>query len=294
LNKSIAISVVIPTFNRASLLPRALDSVLAQTFMPTEIIVVDDGSTDTTRQLMKDRYPGIDYLYLANKGVSHARNAGVARSNCRWLAFLDSDDQWLPDKLERQWHALQAEPHYRLCHTDEIWIRNGKRVNPMNKHAKQGGYIFEKCLPLCVISPSSVVLCRQLFERLGGFDETLPACEDYDLWLRICASRPVLYLDEPLLRKYGGHPDQLSRQHWGMDRFRVHALEKLLKSGVLSSVQYSAARRILLQKCEILTGGAMKRGKSERANYFRKLAATYRVNQPDPLQVAREADHAQY
>ena len=269
------ISVIIPSFNRAHTLGRSLNSVLGQTLTPDEIILVDDGSSDQTARLVSEHYPQVTYLYQENQGVSTARNAGVAQCQAEWLAFLDSDDEWLPEKLELQIAALAMQDDYRLCHTEEIWIRNGKRVNPMNKHTKAGGFIFEKCLPLCAISPSSVVIKRSLFEQAGGFDETLPACEDYDLWLRICAVEPVLYLEQPLLRKYGGHADQLSQKHWGMDRFRVAALEKILQSGSLDERQAVAATNTLMNKCEILANGAMKRGKRERAEYYAGKFAEY-------------------
>ncbi|MBT8148199.1 MAG: glycosyltransferase, partial [Gammaproteobacteria bacterium] len=219
----------------------------------------------------------------ANQGVSKARNYGVARSSGDWLAFLDSDDEWLPDKLQRQMTALQQQPDYQLCHTEEIWIRNGRRVNPMTKHAKAGGHIFENCLPLCAISPSSVIIKRDLFEQVGGFDEQLPACEDYDLWLRICARNPVIFLEQPLIRKYGGHADQLSRKYWGMDRFRISALEKILQSGLLDDQQLAAATDILIQKCEILANGAAKRGNRERAAYYTTKLASYRIASSEQL-----------
>ncbi|MDE2825547.1 MAG: glycosyltransferase family 2 protein, partial [Gemmatimonadota bacterium] len=216
------VSVVIPTYNRADRLPSAIRSVLEQTAPPAEIIVVDDGSTDGTPALVRT-FPGVRYLRQENQGVSAARNHGIGAAKHDWIALLDSDDEWLPGKLERQWGALERDPRYRFCHTDEIWIRKGRRVNPMKKHAKYGGHIFHHCLPLCVISPSSALIHRDLFERFGMFDPELPVCEDYDLWLRICAREPVLYVDEPLLLKYGGHEDQLSRAYWGMDRFRIRA-----------------------------------------------------------------------
>lgn len=256
------ISVIIPTWNRAHTLARALDSVRQQTRPAAEILVIDDGSTDNTAALMAE-YPDVVYLRQPNAGVSHARNTGIAAARNDWLALLDSDDEWHPQKLERQVRALQPQPDYRLCHTDEIWVRNGKRVNPMNKHAKRGGWIFQHCLPLCAISPSSVLLHRGLFDDTGPFDETLPACEDYDLWLRITAKYPVLYLDEPLITKYGGHADQLSRQHWGMDRFRIDALEKIIHHGELNPANRRAALEMLDQKLNILLAGARKRGNHE-------------------------------
>lgn len=235
----------------------------AQTVIPDEVIVVDDGSTDDTRRLVSERFADVRYIFQANRGVSSARNAGLRAATSQWIAFLDSDDRWHPSKLERQLAALGSRRDSRICHTDEIWIRNGRRVNPMKKHAKHGGDIFRHCLPRCVISPSSVVLHRGVFRHIGHFDESLPACEDYDLWLRICAVYPVLYLDEPLVIKYGGHDDQLSRRHWGMDRFRIHALEKILRSGTLSAADSCAAQAMLREKLTILIQGAKKRNNRE-------------------------------
>ncbi|MEW8374991.1 MAG: glycosyltransferase family A protein [Candidatus Thiodiazotropha sp.] len=270
-----SVSVVIPTHNRAHTLPRALDSVLTQSCQPLEIIVVDDGSEDETAQLMEERYGCCDYLRQANRGVSSARNLGIEKARGEWIALLDSDDRWLPNKLQLQLEALTGAPGYRLCHTDELWIRKGVRVNQMLKHAKSGGRIFQRCLPLCVISPSSVILHHTLFEEFGLFDTELPACEDYDLWLRICAREEVLFIDQPLIEKYGGHDDQLSRRHWGMDRFRVHALIKLLDTQQLANDDRVAAVATLSEKSAILAQGAEKRGQPERAAYYREIQRRY-------------------
>lgn len=252
------ISVIIPSWNRAEQLAAALDSVYAQTLAPHEVIVVDDGSTDTTRQRVTGHYPQVRYIYQHNKGVSSARNTGISAASGDWIALLDSDDRWQPGKLEHQQQALAANPGYRLCHSDETWIRNGKRVNPMKKHAKVGGHIYLQCLPLCVISPSAVMIHRELFEAVGLFDETLPACEDYDLWLRICAVYPVLYVDQPLVIKVGGHEDQLSRRYWGMDRFRIQALEKMLAAGCLGDQDHAVTLKTLHEKIAIMLQGAVK------------------------------------
>jgi len=269
------ISVIVPTFNRAHTLPRTLDSILCQSLPATEVIVVDDGSQDDTEDLVRRRYPQVRYLRQSNTGVSSARNRGINAANGDWIAFLDSDDAWLPDKLAAQRAALSEYPNRRLCHTQEIWIRHGRRVNQMDKHAKSGGYIFRACLPRCVISPSAALLHRSLFDELGIFDEDLPACEDYDLWLRICATEPVAFVPEPRIRKDGGHSDQLSRKHWGMDRFRVRALEKIIDSGRLDAGDRAAACAILVRKAGILAAGARKRGHVERAAYYESKQAEY-------------------
>jgi glycosyltransferase involved in cell wall biosynthesis len=269
------ISVIVPTYNRAQTLPRALDSVLSQTHPADEIIVVDDGSQDDTGGLIRQRYPQVRYFHQRNGGVSRARNLGIAEARGDWIALLDSDDAWLPGKLAAQRDALRAAPGLRLCHTQEIWFRHGARVNQMRKHLKSGGFIFRACLPRCVISPSSALLHRSLFDEAGTFDENLPACEDYDMWLRICASEAVVFESDPQILKYGGHSDQLSRKHWGMDRFRVRALEKIIHSDRLDAVDRRAACQTLVEKAVILANGARKRGNRERARYFASKAASF-------------------
>ena len=269
------VSVVIPTFNRGHTLNRAIDSVLGQTLLPSEIIVIDDGSTDGTEELISKEYSSVSYIKTDNRGVSAARNLGMKAAKSDWFAFLDSDDQWLPHKLEKQFECMSCSGDFRLVHCDELWIRKGKRVNPKAKHQKQGGYIFEQCLSMCAISPSASLVHRTLFDELGCFDETLQACEDYDLWLRICAVYPVLYVDEPLLIKFGGHEDQLSQKFWGMDRFRVEALRKILRTQNLTESQRLKASSKLIEKCSVLIGGAKKRGNVQMVRKYQNLIDKY-------------------
>ncbi len=258
------VSVILPFYNRRHTLKRALDSVVQQSLPPCEIIAVDDASEDGGAEFIAANYPEVKLFRLPeNKGVSAARNLGIAKARGDWLAFLDSDDEWLPDKLLYQTDAVSRMPEFKLVHTDEIWIRNNVRVNAMNKHQKMGGYIFERCLPRCVISPSSVMIHRDIFDEVGGFDESLPACEDYDLWLRICLRHSVCYVNRPLLKKFGGHRDQLSRKYWGMDRFRIRALDKLLQDSLLTGSLREAAVNMLLKKAKIMLQGAEKRSNME-------------------------------
>jgi len=282
----VSVSLIIPTRDRRALLRRALASVRAQTVPPDEIIVVDDGSRDGTAQMLRRDFPGVTVVRQENAGVSAARNRGIERAAGDWIALLDSDDEWLPQKLERQLAAVDADPEAVLCHTDEVWIRRGVRVNPRDKHAKRHGRIFEHCLPLCCISPSSVLLRRTLLDEVGLFDETLPACEDYDLWLRVAARHPVLLVDEPLVIKHGGHDDQLSRTIWGLDRFRVRALQKILADDTLSTAQRAAARRVLEHKAEIVAAGAAKRGRHTLAARYRAaLRPGATPIRPDPAPI---------
>lgn len=265
------VSVIIPSYNRANFLSRAIDSVLQQTYLPLEIIVIDDGSADNTSKILTSYGSRITHFSQTNQGVSCARNAGIKLASGKWLAFLDSDDAWKKNKLQTQIEAIQKQPEYRICHTEEIWYRNNKRVNPKNKHKKYGGKIFERCLALCLISPSSVLLQRSLIDEIGLFDETLPACEDYDLWLRITAFYPVLFLEQPLLIKYGGHQDQLSQKYWGMDRFRVIALQKILANDRLADNYRQATIKMLTQKLKILAHGAEKHGRLALAEHYTQI-----------------------
>ncbi len=260
------ITVIIPVYNRAQLLKRAVESVFAQTCPPERLIVVDDGSVDDPEDSLRD-FTGDDRLRIIsqeNQGVSAARNKGIAVSETDWLAFLDSDDWWLPDKLDKQisWHNVN--PDYLISQTDEIWIRNGRQVHPRKYHQKRQGDIFGVSLERCLISPSAVLINRHLIDEVGLFDPTLPVCEDYDLWLRITARYPVGLVPEKLIVKTGGHDDQLSRKYWGMDRFRVTAIKKLLDSGVLTDTQREAAVDIMNKKAAIFRNGAEKRREEKR------------------------------
>jgi glycosyltransferase involved in cell wall biosynthesis len=252
------ISAIIPSYNRLESLKRAINSVLNQDCAVDELIVVDDGSTDNTATYIQQNLPQIKLIQQTNQGVSAARNAGIKRASCDWIALLDSDDSWHYNKISTIKEHHVKQPDIELIHSDEIWIRNHVRVNAMDKHQKTGGHVFLRCLPLCVISPSAVVLKRSLIESVGYFDESLPACEDYDLWLKICCHHSVHYIDLPLITKYGGHEDQLSTQHWGMDRFRIRALSRLIQRDQLSDTYRLAANEMLQKKLKVLLNGAKK------------------------------------
>ena len=259
------ISVVIPTYNRRQTIGRSIDSILNLTLFPSEIIVVDDGSTDGTSDYIQSNFPSIRLLQQSNKGVSSARNMGIRSSNSDWVALLDSDDEWFPKKLEKQVMALSQNLDIKFCHTEEIWIRNGVRVNQMKKHQKYGGHIFNKCLDMCRISPSSVLFHRSILDDVGYFDKNQKVCEDYDLWLRITAKYLVLYIDESLIKKYGGHEDQLSKVKDGIESHRIKVLEKLIMQK-FTSVKKNAMLKMLIEKLTIFSIGAQKRGKIKAYN----------------------------
>lgn len=265
------ISVVIPTFNRMETLPRAVESVLNQTYQNLELIIVNDGSSDETSNYLDSiKDPRVRHISTANQGVSMARNVGIGLAKGEWIAFLDSDDEWEKAKLAEQ---LKLSTEYKIIHSDEIWIRNGLRVNQMKKHAKSGGWIFQKCLPLCCISPSAVMIHQDVFQAVGLFDPAMTVCEDYDLWLRIAKSYEIGFVAKPLIKKYGGHADQLSRKYKAMDHYRVKAILKVLKD--LSGENLDTAKNTLAVKCQILLTGYEKHGHEKLASEIREIQRSF-------------------
>ena len=269
LDNSFSISVVIPTFNRLNYLERAIKSVLNQTIDVNEIIIVDDGSNDGTSEFINSNYPDLKYIFQPNRGVSAARNVGIAAAQSNWIAFLDSDDEWITNKLKEQVTQLESDPEINFCHSNEVWIRNGSEVKQKISHKKFGGLIFDKCLDKCRISPSTVICKKSLLIKFKGFDEELSICEDYDLWLRIASKNPVLYIDKPLIIKYAGHKDQLSKNSEGIEAYHIKSLEKLIKQD-FTPEQRSAIRNMLMKKLKIYANGAKKRGKVKTYNQFKK------------------------
>lgn len=264
------VTVVIPTHDRRAFAREAVASVLAQRDAAIELVVVDDGSTDGTAAALRGEFgSALTVLETENRGVSAARNLGVAHGRGRLVAFLDSDDLWLEGKLAEQ-IACFDDPNVAICQTQEIWMRHGRRVNPGRQHRKPSGRILLPSLRRCLVSPSAVMLRRELFERCGGFDESLPSCEDYDLWLRIAVDTPIHLIDRELVVRRAGHPDQLSQRFWGMDRFRVASLTRLLADSRLGVAERREIEEVLAQKCSILAAGAARRGRHAEAERYRQ------------------------
>jgi glycosyltransferase involved in cell wall biosynthesis len=277
------ISAIIPTYNRLLHLERAIGSVLAQRRACGELIVVDDGSTDETPALVErlaaDSNVAVRLLRQENRGAAAARNLGIRSARGNLLAFLDSDDWWLPNKLALQAAVMAARPDVLISHTREIWFRRGQRVNQKKKHDPPHGDIFAASLGMCVVGMSTVMARRELFDRYGLFDEELPCCEDYDLWLRVGCREPFVLVPEALTGKEGGRPDQLSAVHrLGMDIFRIRSLHKLLAAGVLDPGQRCGAAAELARKCRIYGHGCIKHGRPEEGNRYLALAAQYHTS----------------
>ena len=254
------VTVIIPSYNRIEYLPRCINSIYNQTYAVKEIILVDNNSKDGTKGFIKEKYSKVRVINEKKRGVSFARNLGIIKSTNNWIAFIDSDDEWLRNKIEKQISLIKKSNNkIKLVHTDEIWIKNGKILNQKKKHTKYGGYIFKNCLDICKISPSSVLINKYIFKKYGLFDTKLKVCEDYDLWLRLTSRIKVGYVDEVLLKKYGGHKDQLSRKYWGLDRYRIKSLEKIILNYRVKRELKNMALKTLLNKINIIIKGSINR-----------------------------------
>jgi glycosyltransferase involved in cell wall biosynthesis len=230
---------------------------LNQTYKALEVLVVDDGSTDDTERVLSKYKDQIQVFKIKNSGVSAARNHAIKLASGDWVALLDSDDEWLPERLQAQVDLSKLFPNLKLIHGEEIWIRKGKRVNQKKIHKKEGGYIYQNCLPLCCISPSASLIKKEVFEELGYFDEEFPVCEDYDLWLKITAKYEVGFVTEPIINKYGGHEDQLSQKYFAMDLYRVRAMVRMLDTPLQKDDREATLDQII-RKSEILILGYKK------------------------------------
>ena len=269
------VSVIIPTYNRAQRLGKAIDSVLAQSHQDFELIVVDDGSEDNTDELIGNYNSDIVYIRQENSGAAAARNRGIEKARYNLLAFLDSDDWFAENKLKTQIEAMNRNPSCLISHTNEIWYRNGQILNQKLKHRKSSGDIFAQSLELCAVGMSTIMIHKEIFDRYGFFDEGYPCCEDYEFWLRISAEEKFLLVEEPLTSKDGGRDDQLSVIYrTGMDKFRIKAIMKTLASGRLTEEQSGIARRELERKCRIYGTGCIKHGRAEEGRYFLNLPET--------------------
>jgi len=269
-------SVIIPTYNRQKFLRKAVATVLSQTVEDWELIIVDDGSTDATAAMVSGYEDArIRFVVQENRGPAAARNHGLRLATAPWVAFLDSDDWWLPEKLQRAREFMERYPEVEVFHTDEVWFRRGKFLAQKKWHQKPDGRVYRQVLPLCCISISTAVVRRSVFEAVGVFDEGFEACEDYDLWLRITSRYGVKLIPEALTEKDGGRPDELSVRIWGLDRFRIRALVKMLETGELNPEDQSATIAELVKKCRVFAQGARRRGRIQEAQDYERLAERY-------------------
>ncbi len=270
------ISVIIPTYNRVEFVQKAVESVLNQTHKDFELIIVDDGSEDNTKEIISSFHDErIKYYYQFNRGPGPARNEGIKKSSGKYLAFLDSDDVWVSEKLETQLNEMKKHAEYFLSHTEELWYKGVRQIKPLKMHRKRHGDIFEWSLKLCSVSMSTVMIKGELIDRIGYFDKNLEVCEDYDYWLRVTSQYPVLLINEPFTIKQGGHYDQQSQKYFGLDKFRIYAIEKIIKSNTLNEEQSILAFNELKKKCRIYGQGCLKYNRKKEGEYYLKLPEKY-------------------
>lgn len=266
------IDVIIPTYNRAPVILNAIESVLNQSYQDLTLYIIDDGSTDDTQRVLQKlkNHPKIRLIKQDNLGVSGARNTGIKSSHSDWIALLDSDDTWLPEKLQTQVEYLKIHKNYRFVHSEELWIRNGIRVNPKIKHQKSSENLFIRSLDFCLISPSTTLIRRNLLEEYALFDESFTVCEDYDLWLKIISREQIGFIEKPLTLKHGGHADQLSTQFVAMDYWRIKSLVNLYVSD-LSDEKKIQIKKVVQKKSEILLKGYLKHGNQKHYQEIKNL-----------------------
>jgi len=272
------VSVIIPTYNRKAFLIEALHSVFKQTYGNLEIIVVDDGSDDNTKEGLKEflKHPNFKYLFIRHNGHPGAvRNRGVLEASGEYIAFLDSDDLWKEQKTEKQINFMLKRPDTAVCHTREEWIRRGRTVSQAGQRHKKEGYIFKDALKKCIIGPSTVMIKHSVLDECGGFNEELEIAEDYEMWLRLTALYSIGYIDIPLVVKRGGHSDQLSEKYGYIEYFRIKALQNVIDLRFFSKEQRVQVLRELSRKCRIYANGCIKRGKLKEGEKYNKLALNY-------------------
>lgn len=297
------VSVVIPVYNRRSHIDGAIASVLDQTLprgTALELIVVDDGSTDDTAERVESwvrRDNRVSLLQIDRIGTpGGVRNRGVAVAAGEIVAFLDSDDRWYPGKILTQLplHRIGA----RFSHTRERWMRedpgDAKRgdgaealATPMREisQAKQNhrreGDPFQDALRKCIFGPSTVMIDRGVYDRLGGFRDDLEVAEDYEFWLRVLSHVPVGYVDEALTEKRAGGWDQLSERYGQIEGFRITALRDLVDTAYFRRFRSDEDQRVateeLVRKMRVFAAGARKRGRIDDAVRLQKASNLYRI-----------------
>jgi glycosyltransferase involved in cell wall biosynthesis len=291
-------SVVVPTCNKREQVAQALQSALAQTYRNFEIAIVDDGSTDGTPahvfrtfgaepkaiDIVSHLNPAalrpffhhfvhdgvtFKYHYHTNRGLAAARNRGIRHARGSYVAFLEAEDRWDPTHLETQLAFLEANQGARISRVGEHPGRTCPRGRRPGRAERASGWLFASALENCPASISCAVIHRSCFTECGAFDENLPACEDYDLWLRLSARFPIYYVDGPEV-VHRSPRAEISPHAWTWDRFRVYALEKSFQSGHLDPEQRFLVSQEIVRRCERLVDGFRRQKSEERANFYER------------------------
>lgn len=255
--KTDMVDVILPSYNCGKFLVDAINSVLIQSIYVNKIIVVDDGSTDNTRQIVASKAKSnkkIEYIYQTNKGLSAARNTGIKQSTASYLAFLDADDIWLPGKLESQIRKFETTKYNNLGLVYGEYLDIDEDGNPINNyggfrlHHEIKGNVSKKLIECnyATGSGSAVLVKRECFDQVGMFDETLKACEDWDMWMRISQKYSFEYVDAPLV-KLRRHQNSMQANHWHMISNHVKLIAKMkqTKLSVPAAMNRSIRRDLL-------------------------------------------------
>lgn len=279
-----AISVIVPCYNAAAFLPATLRSVLAQSGFDLQIIVVDDGSTDGSPELVARDFPGVTLVRQPNAGVAAARNTGLAHARHDWVAFIDADDLWLPGKLQAQCALLASQPEAGMAYTAwQVWASSEPEpaAEWLSQLAHQAadrtqwqgasGWIYPELLVDCVVWTSSVLVRHALLTQAGGFDEALRIGEDWDLWLRLSRLTAILRVAQPLAL-YRMHPSSITKAPPDIN-YKSLVVTRAIERWGLAGPDGRCARRADIQRSQARTwmdlagariqAGALARGRDD-------------------------------
>jgi glycosyltransferase involved in cell wall biosynthesis len=270
-------SVIIPVYNRPVQVKNAIESSVSQSLAPFEIIVVDDGSTDSTLEEIKKYNQKVKLITIPRRGVSGARNEGIKKAQGEYVAFLDSDDTWEKDKLLIQEKYLDDNQSIMWVHTDERWIKNGRAVNKPERYKKCSGDIFNHLLGVTGVGASTLMTRRDFFLQTGLFDEDMIVCEDNDLWLRMALLSDIGYIDLELVNKYAGHEGQLSFSVPNQDTYRVRSLVKLLRGNMLSEKRRACVLEILKKKLGYIISALSKKNLSDESEKYKQIEREFGI-----------------
>jgi glycosyltransferase involved in cell wall biosynthesis len=223
------VSIILPTYNCAAFLSHSIGSILAQTYNSYEIIVVDDGSTDNTKEVLYPFIQRIKYIRLEqNKGLPMARNIGISSAQGKYIAFIDADDLWLPEKLQTDIEYFETHPEVSMVYSKHINMdEKGNDLNGNTKRQLPSGNIFTQLFSeQNFIITSSVVVRKEIFETTGLFDEQLFNCQDWDMWLRIAFHFQVAGIGKPLV-KYRHNPHSLSKNRNNVLKYQKMVIDKI-------------------------------------------------------------------
>lgn len=239
------VSVVIPCFNHEKYIGECLDSVLNQTHSDFEVIVIDDGSTDGTPQIVRSYGSRVKYIWQKNKGPSSARNLGIRTSQAEFIAFQDADDIWLPEKLELQVEFLEENPDLAWVYSDMCTFNDQQilQTSWFSERPTQQGKVFEKLISNNFVPTITVIAKKSVILEVGGFDESLRSCEDKDLWLRLALKYPLGKLDR-VLAKRRFHSNNLCRDNQLLFSSEIEVMQKMKRLVSSPSIQKRLESRL--------------------------------------------------